>query len=272
MSGRTGAIHPISQLTVKIDSFRRGKQIGYGTGFLIANTSLNCLGLLTCWHVVTGRIPSSPENLLPHYPDSPDLVRFSFVRRDFSQTMVIERGLYDSNGKAMWLEHSIHGRNVDAVLIPFPPQITPPNIAFSASEIPDKPAARVLVGSDVVVLGFPANVPTTSIFPIWKRGIIASEPNLRDESLNFYIDATTRPGMSGGPVYAVINSPFITDDGATVMAAGGPWYRLLGMYSAHFAGEEQLPEIGIVWRNELLPDFSCQRGSNPFTPLPPYTS
>src|SRR5690242_7246944 len=49
------------------------------------------------------------------------------------------------------------------------------------------------------VIGYPQN--TENFYPIWKSGTIASEPNLMPLGIPFfYIDATTRKGMSGSPV------------------------------------------------------------------------
>ena len=42
-----------------------------------------------------------------------------------------------------------------------------------------------------------------AMFPIWKRGSIASEPEIPiDGKPMFYIDTATRQGMSGAPVFA----------------------------------------------------------------------
>lgn len=49
------------------------------------------------------------------------------------------------------------------------------------------------------VVGFPTGI--NLLYPVCKKGTIASEPNLQAiNSSSFYTDATTRDGMSGSPV------------------------------------------------------------------------
>jgi hypothetical protein len=50
------------------------------------------------------------------------------------------------------------------------------------------------------ILGYPfGNAPPA--FPVWKRGSIASEPDLVWMTTGYYlVDTASRPGMSGSPV------------------------------------------------------------------------
>jgi hypothetical protein len=58
-------------------------------------------------------------------------------------------------------------------------------------------------GMDVFVLGYPRGISGGGRFPLWKRGSIASEPDVNIDNLPMmYIDTATREGMSRAPVYA----------------------------------------------------------------------
>jgi hypothetical protein len=53
---------------------------------------------------------------------------------------------------------------------------------------------------DVFVLGYPFGPGKTGL-PVWKRGSIASEPDLVPQVENYLlVDTASRPGMSGSPV------------------------------------------------------------------------
>jgi hypothetical protein len=62
------------------------------------------------------------------------------------------------------------------------------------------PDLLVGIGMDVFVLGYPFGPGKTGL-PVWKRGSIASEPDLVPQVENYLlVDTASRPGMSGSPV------------------------------------------------------------------------
>ena len=57
------------------------------------------------------------------------------------------------------------------------------------------------VADEVFILGFPYKIGNASQIPIWKRGSVASEPELDCDNLpKLFVDTASRPGMSGSPV------------------------------------------------------------------------
>ena len=57
----------------------------------------------------------------------------------------------------------------------------------------------IMIGMDVFILGYPFGSGPPA-FPVWKRGSIASEPDLVKTTNGYYlIDTASRPGMSGSP-------------------------------------------------------------------------
>lgn len=81
-------------------------------------------------------------------------------------------------------------------------------------------------GDELFVVGFPRDYGYTNVYPIWKRGTIASEPKFE----TFLIDATTRGGMSGSPVYFKNNSYFESPGGYNT--GSYTLVKLIGIYSA----------------------------------------
>lgn len=97
--------------------------------------------------------------------------------------------------------------------------------------------------TELYVVGFPLISPLLSAYPIWKRGTVASETDLISvQQSSFLIDATTRGGMSGSPVFYRSTSYNGIDGSYNVN--NKPITFLVGIYSAQFYEME----LGKVWR------------------------
>ncbi len=99
---------------------------------------------------------------------------------------------------------------------------------------------------DLFVIGFPFDYGQSNLYPLWKKGTIASEPGFT----KFFIDATTRSGMSGSPV-VFRNTSVVTKGGIENYTR--PVSILIGIYSA----QNYPTEIGQVTKmigiyNKLL--------------------
>lgn len=97
--------------------------------------------------------------------------------------------------------------------------------------------------TELYVVGFPLISHLLSAYPIWKRGTIASETDLISvQQSSFLIDATTRGGMSGSPVFYRSTS-YNGIDGSYGLN-NKPMTFLVGIYSAQYYEME----LGKVWR------------------------
>jgi hypothetical protein len=109
----------------------------------------------------------------------------------------------------------------------------------------------------VSIIGYPEGFASACTWPIWKTGHIASEPDLDWNGLPcFLIDATTRGGMSGSPVVARMYGSYPTTEGG--VSLGGTATRFLGVYSDQYEG----PEIGVVWRPQVIAESFARPGTN----------
>jgi hypothetical protein len=106
--------------------------------------------------------------------------------------------LYNDAGEATWNQNSLKNE-IDIAVIHAPGQFERFEITGVNVENQDIP---IEIGSDVFILGYPLGFSHFMGTPIWKRGSIASEPHLmtQDSKRRVVLDATTRMGMSGGPV------------------------------------------------------------------------
>lgn len=97
-------------------------------------------------------------------------------------------------------------------------------------------------GEDLFVVGYPFDSGKYALYPFWKRATIASDPNVFDAGISqFWIDATTRSGMSGSPVFFRGN---ISNDKQGTGLYSGVATFLIGIYSAQNINSE----LGVVTR------------------------
>jgi hypothetical protein len=114
----------------------------------------------------------------------------------------------------------------------------------------------IMIGMDVFILGYPFGSKPRA-FPVWKRGSIASEPDLVRLTTGYYlVDTASRPGMSGSPVILRSWSNHVLESNAwTTKNDQLPIDRIIGVYSGRLRPENA--QIGIVpgWRS--VSAFSC---------------
>src|SRR6478672_9371274 len=122
---------------------------------------------------------------------------------------------------------------------------TPPNYPVNVYVNDD---LEIRIGMDVFILGYPFGAKPPGL-PVWKRGSIASEPDLVRQTTGFYlIDTASRPGMSGSPV---ILRSWTSPDGR----AREPLNRLIGVYSGRLGADVAEAQIGMVWHESFIPEI-----------------
>lgn len=246
-----------------------GHVIGRATGFfwLFDGRAF----LITNWHVLSGR---DPKNMICKDRDGavPDELAYPrFIRNESYDDVVYSNvGLIDTDGNNLWLEHPVHGSNVDVAAVPVPlaeehktvkgPRDTyihtvAPNGGFIGAELfnglPPWNGSRREMGDDLFVLGFPLGLMPTGHFPLWKRASVASEMDIFLEGRpSFLIDTATREGMSGSPVVHIDRSGPITYSGEF---NPGRNISFVGIYSGRHIGDSEIEaQLGVVWREELI--------------------
>jgi hypothetical protein len=113
----------------------------------------------------------------------------------------------------------------------------------------------IIIGMDVYVLGYPFGAEPP-YFPVWKRGSIASEPELAGVGhFYFLIDSASRPGMSGGPVILRSVGTFVKENEALSTTAR-PATRFIGAYSGRLHTKDPLDaQIGMVWPRRWITEI-----------------
>jgi hypothetical protein len=107
----------------------------------------------------------------------------------------------DENNNPLWYTHPIRKRGSDVVAVPLPMAGNDPIVnMYPINILKSEADLAVRIGMDVFILGYPFGSPPPG-FPVWKRGSIASEPDLTRIGTGYMlVDTASRPGMSGAPV------------------------------------------------------------------------
>lgn len=218
------------------------KTIAIGTGFTIKANSKSEWFLATNWHCVTGRHPETNNPL--NGSCDPEIVKVYFHSKNNIGSWETKKIKLYKDYEKQWLEHP-QGRQVDVVLIPIEED---ENIhihnfldAINTNEL-------IVLPSDACsIIGYPKGLSSGGKFPIWKTGNVASDIDLNwDNKPLFFIDATTREGMSGSPVVCI-------KEGLVVFKRNnlksGRFTQFLGVYAGRV---DETSEIGRVWKTETL--------------------
>lgn len=265
-------LNRLSLASVRLRQFRRGTEIGHGTGFLVALDGEGSTALVTAWHVLTGRSPTEPSRTVADYPDSPDELRWQCITRNDTEIWYPELGGIAISPEFEFVEHELRSEGIDiAVLrIEFGPESVPFPLRWEdiQSEGPG------VAGTDAMIVGFPFPGDENHFLPIWKRATVASEPHSPAHGAGRYLlDSASRPGMSGAPVYRVHHEQRVAVDTDTVAAlraykagevtaldflqeidpdvlSGTPYsrnrYEFAGIYSGRLADDSPDLDLGIA--------------------------
>jgi hypothetical protein len=186
-----------------VEVYKDDKLLGSATGFIIKSKTQNYL--VTNYHVVTGRSPVDRRWLNPKDTIKPNKIAILHNAKILGKNIYKWEELLDKNGKPLWRENKIGNEMVDVVELPLKD-----TSKISIYPVPYKSQLDTLLFLQpmdrVFILGFPLGLKSTPALPIWKSGLLASEPYIDQENKPIvWIDAITFPGMSGSPVYYISN-------------------------------------------------------------------
>jgi hypothetical protein len=233
-----------SLTTVPIEQCANGKPFGNATGFVWKRGEQHYL--ITNWHVVTGRNAETDELETPVQPDMLKCLLNLRIQDYGKQEYQIK--IRDENNKPLWYAHPVRQRGSDVVAIPLPIRGDDPIVnMYPINTLKSEVDLAVEIGMEVFILGYPfGNDPPA--FPVWKRGSIASEPDLTRIGRGFMlVDTASRPGMSGSPVIRRSYGFHLLPDGAHSIQST-PQSKFIGIYSGRFHTKNPMDaQLGMVW-------------------------
>ncbi len=239
-----------SLVSIPLQLVTNGKEIGTATGFFCQRKDK--LYLVSNWHVFSGRHPKTGQPLNDEGA-LPDQVVFPIPldgkSGQWQDGAKIDLG--NNTGDVSWLQHK-NGQDIDIAVLLMP--IIPQGCVIYDAVQPDETSDMLYkVGMDVFVVGFPLGLAKQGNLPVWKRGSVASEPEMPVDNLPlFLVDTATRQGMSGSPVYARSNGGYLLENG-DVHTTPGSFTRFLGVYSGRYGADDELAaQLGRVWHKAVL--------------------
>ena len=237
-------IDQYSLATIPIQLFFNETPLSHATAFIWEHQRRHYL--ITNWHNVSGRDPNTDRHLSDTAAE-PNRMRAFFNTKggDLGDKHAVWVPLRNGDEIA-WLVHPTSKRNVDIVAIQMTGDTTSRIEFFPVNEMPSE-NMRVSIGMDVFVLGYPFGRGATAL-PVWKRGSIASEPDLVPQVNRFFhVDTASRPGMSGSPVIVRTFGSYEEEGGGAIISTGAV-SKFLGVYSGRLHTHDPLDaQIGMVW-------------------------
>lgn len=222
--------------------------IAIATGFTLITKTRRDIFLVTNWHCVTGIHPDTKKPLSANGLSHPEIMKVYFHEKNkLGNWIPVLINLIDEHGNKNYIEHSL-GSEVDVVAI----RISP-NENIDVFSINDSIVGKFdkEVSDPCSIVGFPVGIAANGKFPIWKTGNIATDIDIPwDNKKMFLIDATTRKGMSGSPVYCLNNG--VIKNGEVFGLMGRKQLNFLGVYAGRL---DETTELGRVWKLDYVQDI-----------------
>jgi len=239
----------------------------HATGFFWRHSGR--IFLITNWHVVAGinifdGKPMSygwcPEKITIHYFTNPAPTRDAAATSIGPDAVSIscptlDVCVYHDFHTPFWIQHpDTFELNIDIVAMEVTDKILHSESIRCVNEYEYSNLLH-FAGTDIFVLGHPitkANNRYPAMFPIWKRGSIASELivpwNMRPA---FLIDCRTSKGMSGSPAFCRAFGPANQSD-LTIRYDNIKVSEFMGVYSGRIYDDEGIASLGLVWYRSLI--------------------
>jgi hypothetical protein len=258
---------PLSLCVVPITTLLGDVELSKATAFLYSGTMASNgeqgMWLISNWHVFAGRHIDPPNTALERNGAIPNRIKIQVMK--ILPNNVVELNyqfsdIYNPDGTATWSQHRLKNE-VDIGVVNLGENLN--TFAVAGLNIKaNQNDMKIEIGNDVFILGYPLGFTFFITTPIWKRGIIASEPYLEiPQSRNrIVIDSTTRSGMSGSPVILRQKTHYVSESGEIKQHANAS--RILGVYSSRpkfnltssavDGLEDTRAELGYVYKAGLI--------------------
>lgn len=244
-------LDPFTLTTIPLEQYFNETPLGHGTGFMWKVR--NQYYLVTNWHVLSMYDFFRQRNLRDD-AGRPNVLRalFNVSTGSFEKQRWAIR-IRDEDDKPLWLIHPC--RRVDVAVLPIPFRPEELTIALYPLNILANATLRINIGMDVFILGYPFKIEPPA-YPVWKRGSIASEPQLARITTDYFlVDTASRPGMSGAPVIRRSWTNHMEEPGVVALI-DPPLNRFIGVYSGRLPTDHSYEaQLGLVWDASLIDEI-----------------
>jgi hypothetical protein len=225
--------------------------------------------LITNRHVVTGR-DSFTGDYITHQHVEPHRIRYfeiHWVAGPHDSWMPtrrpVEIDLFEDGVAVFLQDQQFEHYRVDIVAIRLSSQMPSINKFSPFVNHYNFEPLFTSTGDSCFVVGYPFSNYAGNMIPIWKRGSLASEPFFPvDNKPMFLLDALTKDGMSGSPVFRRVFGPATNADMTTHMNSVVRT-EFVGVYSGRMTSHELAQAgLGICWYANRIPHIVSQ-GKSP---------
>lgn len=248
-------IDPLSYVAIPIEMrfSETNTCLATGTGFIYNSKEKSYF--ITNWHNVTGIHPDTEQRLSDHagIPDT-IVLTLQFSRKPM-QWKQFQINLYEDKNleKPGWFVHPKHGKKIDVVALELeiPEQFD--GILRPINKIPFADFTP-RVADEIYILGFPIGMKGGGSLPIWKRGSIATEPDISYDGLpKLLVDTASISGMSGSPVIWRRNGLHHRGTKLANDSLFGEIQGFVGVYSGRVPRKSKNDaQLGIVWKSNVI--------------------
>jgi hypothetical protein len=236
--------------TIPLEQYFDDTRLGHGTGFVWKARDQHYL--VTNWHVLSMRDFFTGN--MPDHAGQPNILRtlFNIQTGSFAKQRLDIR-IRDDNDQPLWLAHP--NRRVDIAVLPLPPNPPEVTIGLYPLNVLANTKLRIEIGMEVFILGYPFKIELPA-YPVWKRGSIASEPQLVSLTTPYMlVDTASRPGMSGAPVIRRSWPGHLVEPGIALQT-DMPLSKFIGVYSGRIPTDHpHEAQIGLVWDGSFIDEI-----------------
>jgi Trypsin-like peptidase domain len=237
--------------TVPLEQYFEETPLGHATGFMWKVQEQYYL--VTNWHALSMCDFFTRANLRTD-AGRPNILRSLFnIRTGSFEKQRWDIKIRDADDKPLWLVHP--SRRVDIAVLPLPFRPEELIIALYPLNVLANAGLRIEIGMEVFILGYPFKIEPPA-YPVWKRGSIASEPQLARLTTDYMlVDTASRPGMSGAPVIRRSWTNHMVEPGVVALV-DTPLNKFIGVYSGRLPTD--LPheaQIGLVWDGSFIDEI-----------------
>jgi hypothetical protein len=228
------------------------KEISRATGFFYNRKGQDYL--VTNWHVLSGRNAETGRSLDEEHLCIPNEIQFELHVNPIGTKLLTNKFPLFHDENTNWFQHPL-GQKVDLACMRIS-NIAQSVVLYDATSKNSAVPLTHEVGSDCFVVGFPLSHNATRDTVVWKRATVATEFELKFNSLPcFLIDATTSSGMSGSPVF-LRQSGNVRYSNGNMEIFNGMATEFIGVYSGRYLakGGTEL-NLGYVWKRFLIDEM-----------------
>lgn len=217
--------------------------------------------LVTSRHVFTGTNAFDGQvNSQAFRPREIEIYPSGKLGTKFSRFGPLPLRLYDRSGVGLWFEDpAFEALKTDIAVLPINLRLPPEYSPISLNRDDYSKDIVSAVGMELVVVGYPSANLSGGMIPVWRRGMLASEPSLAiDQKPIFLIDAATGPSFSGSPVFRqhIGPAPYRSEDGKLSVRLKSVVSRdFVGVYSGRLAHTHIAAETAFAFYANRIPEI-----------------